>query len=334
MPSVERDASSARAGRQDGAKEIEAHLLDDMHPKRAPRSPDAAIARLASRQHGVVSRAQLAALGLGDGALAHRVRSGRLHRLHRGVFAVGHRAVSRHGAWMAAVLAVGDGAVLSHRSAGALWGIRDTARSRIEVTVAGHRRPRARLQIHDAALPADEVTVHAGIPVTTAARTLLDLAAVLAPHQLERAINEAEFQRLTSPVSLEALIARHPHRRGTAALEKILEAASIGRHRTRTDLEAAFLALLDAHGLPRPETNRRTGAGEVDAVWPGQRLIVELDGYQAHGTRQAFENDRARDRELISQGWRVVRITWRQLETDGATIARQLRALLGAAPRA
>jgi very-short-patch-repair endonuclease len=110
-------------------------------------------------------------------------------------------------------------------------------------------------------------------------------------------------------------------------------ARRIGAQRTRTDLEAAFLALLDAHGLPRPTTNRRTGPGEVDAVWPEQRLIAELDGFEAHGTRQAFENDRARDRELVAQGWRVVRITSRQLETDGTTIARQLRVLLDTPPR-
>jgi very-short-patch-repair endonuclease len=130
------------------------------------------------------------------------------------------------------------------------------------------------------------------------------------------------------------MVARHPGRRGTRALDTIVAARRIGRQRTRTDLEAAFLALLDADGLPRPETNRRTGPGEVDAVWPEQRLIVELDGFAAHGTRRAFENDRARDRELVTEGWRVLRITSRRLETDGPTIARQLRALLDTPPRA
>ena len=313
---------------------VEAHICPDSDGECAPRSPDALIAALAGRQHGVVSRAQLLAAGVGRGAIDRRVRGARLHPVHRGVFAVGHRVLTRHGAWMAAVLAAGEGAVLSHRSAAALWDIRDTARSRVEVTVRRHRRGRPGVEYHHVALPPDEITVEHDIPVTTPARTLFDLAAVLRPHQLERAINEAEFRRLTSPLSLDDLVARHPGRRGARALHDILAARRIGQHRTRSDLEAAFLALVDAHGLPRPQTNRRTGPGEVDAVWPEQGLIAELDGFEAHGTRQAFEKDRARDRELVAQGWRVVRITWRQLETDEHTIARQLRALLAAPPRA
>jgi very-short-patch-repair endonuclease len=221
------------------------------------------------------------------------------------------------------------GAVLSHRSAAALWGIRDTSRSGTDVTVPRQRRPRPQIQLHHAALQADEVTVHDGIPVTNPARTLLDLAEVLSAHQLERAINEAEFRRLTSPLPLDALVARHPNRRGTRALKRILEATTVGDNRTRTDLESAFLAFLDAHDLPRPKTNRTVGPGEVDAVWPDRRLVAELDGYDAHTTRRAFENDRARDRELVVAGWRLVRITWRQLEHDPERLATQPRALLG-----
>jgi very-short-patch-repair endonuclease len=311
---------------------IAPYLRTDMDGEGAARPVDAAIAALAACQHGVVSRRQLSALGIGRGAIDHRLAERRLHPLHRGVFAVGHTALAREAAWMAAVLAAGDGAVLSHRSAGALWGVRDTAAARTDVTVPCRRRTRPGLRVHEAAVQPDEVTVHRGIPVTDVARTLLDLAAVLRPHQLESAINEAEYRQLASRLSLEALVARYPGRKGTVALRAIVDARLIGRTRTRSELEAAFLAVLDAHGLSRPAINRLielpNGWVEGDAVWSRQRLVVELDGYAAHGTRHAFEDDRARDRELQVAGWRTARITARQLETDAATIGRQLRALL------
>ena len=174
---------------------------------------------MAEAQHGVVSRAQLVALGLGRGAIDHRLRIGRLHLVHRGVFAVGHRVRAREAAWMSAVLAAGSEAVLSHRSAAALWGIRDTARSDVEVAVPGRRRKRRGMQIHEVTLAADEITTERGIPVTNPARTLLDLAEQLTPRQLERAVHEAEYRRLTSPLSLDALLTRHRGRRGTAELK-------------------------------------------------------------------------------------------------------------------
>ena len=235
---------------------------------------------------------------------------------------------------MAAVLAAGEGAVLSHRSAAALWGIRDTARARIEVSVPRHRRSRPRLELHEVELAFDEVTIHRGIPATTPSRTLFDLAGVLTAQQLERAIDQAEIRRLTSPTSLEALVARHPGRRGTTALRSILgHSYRIGHTLTRSDLEDRFLALLAAHRLPRPQTNRMIDLPngewtEADCVWPAHRLVVELDGYATHATRRAFERDRARDRDLQAAGWRVLRITWRQLDAETKTIARQLRSLL------
>jgi hypothetical protein len=215
------------------------------------RSHDAEIAAPAARQHGVVAGRQLVAIGIGRGAIAHRVACGRLHRVHAGVFAVGHEALSRPGSWMAAVLACGDDAVLSHRSAAALWGIRDSAHADADVTVARQRR-RPRIDTHRAKLARDEVAVERGIPVTTPARTLLDLAGALTPPQLERAIHETEYRRLTSPLALDALLARLQGRRGSTALQAVVDRRAIGRYRTRTDFEAEFLALLDAHGLPRP----------------------------------------------------------------------------------
>jgi very-short-patch-repair endonuclease len=313
--------------RHDRGVASEVHVLHDMDAQRASRSADARIAALAARQHGVVSRAQLVEAGLGRGAIAHRLECARLHRIHRGVFAVGHSVLSRHGHWLAAVLAAGRGAVLSHRSAASLWRIRDTAATRIDVTVPRNRRARPQIAIHRAALPADEVTVERGIPVTTPARTLLDLADPLTPQRLERAVHQAEYRRLTSPLSLDALLARHQGRRGTAALRTIVDRGNLGRTITRSDLEIAFLALLDAHHLERPLVNEPIGPYTVDALWPDHRLVVELDSRQAHETTHAFENDRARDRHLQTHGYKVLRITWRQLHEDRATIAAQLRAL-------
>src|SRR3954464_8327613 len=157
----------------------EAHVWGVIHTKRAPRGVEEAIAALASRQHGVVSRAQLLDLGVGPDAIKHRVALGRLHPLHRGVYAVGHRALRSEAWWMAAVLAAGAGAALSYRSAAELWGIRSGSRPRIDVNVPRHRRSTARLQLHLVEMQPDEVTMDAGIPVTTPARTLLDLAAVV-----------------------------------------------------------------------------------------------------------------------------------------------------------
>ena len=161
------------------------HVLHEIDAQREARPLDAAIAALAKRQNGIVARSQLVGLGLGRGAIEHRVRCGRLHPLHRGVFAVGHGAVGRDATWLAAVLAAGEGAALSYRSAGALWGMRETARGRIEVSVPRHRRSGARLELHWVSMEADEITTERAIPVTTPARTLFDLAAVLTAEQLE-----------------------------------------------------------------------------------------------------------------------------------------------------
>jgi very-short-patch-repair endonuclease len=206
-------------------------------------------------------------------------------------------------------------------------------RARIEVSAPRHRRSTARLEVHVVALQPDEVTVEDGIPVACPARTLFDLASVVTAQELEHAFNEAEYRRLTSPVSLDALLARYPGRRGTAALRRVLENhRRNGQTVTRSVLERRLIAFLDAHGLPRPKINRLTDHGELDATWPEQRLVVEVDGWAAHGTRKAFEADRARDRALVVAGWRVLRITWRQLTTEPDAIAAQIATLLDQPP--
>ena len=207
---------------------------------------------------------------------------------------------------MAAVLAGGPRAVLSHRSAAALWGIRRWRDSNVDVTRPGSRQQRPGIRWHVANLPADEITSLAAIPVTTVPRTLLDLAAVLDHREVERAINEAEVQRYTDPLSLPALLARYPRRRGTAAIRAILRAGGMGTALTRSELEERFLRFLARWGLPRPELNVsiavRGGFVEADCVWRRSRLIAELDGRAVHGTAAAFERDRARDRALSADG--------------------------------
>ena len=230
---------------------------------------------------------------------------------------------------MAAVLAAGPGAALSHRSAAELWGMRNGSRTRVEVNVPRHRRSTARLHVHCVAMQPDEVTEHDGITVTTPARTLLDLAAVVPRQHLTAAFEEAEIRRLASPTSLAALLERYPRRNGTTAIKEILENHDRnGKSVPTSVLERRLLALLDAHDLPRPKINRRGDEGELDATWYEERLIVECDGFATHGTREAFERDRAKDRALQAAGWRVVRLTWRQLTDDPDTVAAHLKALL------
>ena len=236
-----------------------------------------------------------------------------------------------------AALLTARGSVLSHRSAAALWGIWRSDWRAIEITVPGNRRGRAGVLVRRAALPADERWTHHGIPVTTPARTLLDLAAILKPEELERAINEAEVKRLGSPTSLGALIARYPRRPGTPAIGALLHKRRIGANVTKEELEHRFLAFLDANDIERPRTNQpiRLHDGtwiEADCHWPAANLIVELDGGAAHHTRHAFERDRARDRRTVASGHRVVRVTWRQLHEDPRTLASELRRLLSARP--
>jgi very-short-patch-repair endonuclease/predicted transcriptional regulator of viral defense system len=290
---------------------------------------DALIAELATHQHGVVTRAQLREIGLSDSGIDRRLAWGRLHPLHRGVYAVGHPLPSRLGRWMAAVLAGGEGAVLSHRDAAALWGLRQNSRPRIEITTHA-KRERDGIQFHRAVLKDDEVTVKDGIPVTTVARTIFDLASVTNDRQVERAVNEAELLRLWDGVGLSELVERFPRTRGASRARRALERRrETGTTMTRSDLEERFLALVRDLSLPSPEVNaplRVSGHDyEIDFLWRAQRLAVELDGRETHGTARAFEEDRERDRILTAAGWRPVRFTWRQMHRVGG----ELPVLLG-----
>jgi very-short-patch-repair endonuclease len=299
------------------------------------RDDDRRLAGLAERQHGVVGRWQLIEAGWSDGAIEARVRSGRLHPLYAGVYRVGHGVIQRPGRWMAAVLASGPDAVLSHWSAAAFWMIRPNSRSVIDVTTPHKSRTWDGIKRHHKALLADEVTVEEGIPVTIVPRTVLDLAAAESLDVVENLIREMEFLRLWDRLSLPDLIRRYPGRRGVRrvrlALER-LEEDPAGRK--RSPLEERFSPFLRRHHLPLPRYNVWISVGngkryQVDCHWPALRQIVELDGWQAHGTKAAFHDDRARDRRLEVAGYSVTHLTWNQLDDEPEAIAADLRALLG-----
>lgn len=299
------------------------------------RFRERALADLAEQQHGVVSRWQVISLGFGGDAIAHRIAVARFHVVFAGVYAVGHAAIGRNGRWMAAVLASGEGAVLSHRSAACLWGLRIEAPPSHDVTIARSTGSIYGLRRHQSVLLSDELAVRNSIPVTCVARTLIDIAAGATPWEFERAVREAEFLRLPQAPSLEEVYERRRGRRGVKLVRATLENLSrLPGGTSRSGLEDRFLRFVRRAGLPAPETNVLLSfegvTYEADCVWREQRVVAELDGHQAHGTRSAFEEDRERDRRLQAQDWRVVRVTWRHLSQPDS-LARDLRALLGPA---
>jgi hypothetical protein len=305
-------------------------LSPDIPAEPAPPAIDEALAALASRQYGVVSRAQLRTLGLRDTAISERAARGRLHRVHRGVYAVGHIVLGARGRWMAAVLSCGPGAVLSHFSAAALWELRASAAVRTDVTRvgAGGRQRRRGIELHRARSLAGETTTQGGIPVTTPARTIFDLAATLDRRALERVLDQAENARLTDVASLEALARARPGHRGAGRLTAALNTHTPGTTLTKSDLEELFLGLCDRIALPRPRVNTRPAGFEVDFLFPEARLIVETDSWRHHRSREAFEKDRHRDAVHTRAGYRTLRFTHRQLTTDPTTVAATLRAAL------
>jgi predicted transcriptional regulator of viral defense system len=279
---------------------------------RPQTTPD--LAGLASRQHGVVSRGQVRAIGLSDPAIARLVRGRRLHRLYRGVYAVGHTVLGREARWLAAVLACGEGAVLSHRSAAELWGLRPSAAARIDVAVprTSGVRSTARIVVHRSRREI-RTTTRDAVAVTTVLQTLADLATALPRRQLEKAAENAEAARL---LDLNELDATHP---GAKRLLAVVEEHDLGSY-TRSETEDAFLQLCDEYSIPRPLVNSRVEGFEVDFCWLDARLIVETDG-RHHLTRARFESDRARDALLTSIGWRVMRFTRRQVRRASAQVA-------------
>jgi hypothetical protein len=259
----------------------------------------------------------------------HWLAVGRLHGLYRGVYAVGHTALRLEGRRLAAVLACGPGAVLSHVSAAAHWGLLHTAAAKIDVTVAANRRARGAIRLHRTrSLDARDTTTHEHIPITTIARTLLDLAATTNEHRLERALAQAHHLRIYDHTQITDVLARANGHRGTTALAQAT--AREDPTLTASDWEVRMLALIREAGLPEPLVNHALDAPDhgycrPDFYWPAHNLIVETDGWETHGTRPAFEHDRAKDAALTAAGFRVVRFAWR---ADDATIRRRLERLL------
>lgn len=304
----------------------QSHTLRDARRERERR-----IGALAERQHGVVARRQLAALGLGRGAIDDRVRIGHLRVLHRAVYAIGHGPLSLQGRWLAAVLACGDQAVLSHRSAAYLWGLAGRPRrGQVDVTSPQSSRGPTGIRLHRSKLASDERAVEARIPVTTVARTLLDLAEVLDEDGLRHAFEEADRLKLLRMPALEQVCARAGKRKGLVTLRRLIDAAREPIF-TRSPLENRFAEFYREHlaDLPAPLTNISILDHEVDAYWPAHRLVVEMDSWEFHAHRAAFEHNRARDAAMQAAGYRVIRLTHRQLKTEAPRITTQLRKMLG-----
>jgi hypothetical protein len=235
---------------------------------------------------------------------------------------------------MAAVLACGDGAVLSHRSAAALWRIRGVRRVSIDVTSQRKSRSPDGIRRHFAVLPADEVRIERRIPVTSVPRTLFDLAATTTADEVEHALRESEYLRLHDRLSLPHLLERYPGRKGARVVRRCLEHRAEAPGRALGWLEEKFIPFLRRNGLPTPQLNSWIEAGgrslQVDCLWPASGFIVELDGFASHGTRIAFREDRARDRVLRVAGYGVTRIAPEQLDDEPAAIAADLQMLLHA----
>jgi very-short-patch-repair endonuclease len=286
--------------------------------------PEVVIARVAGGQHGVVSSAQLVAAGWSKDQILGRARGGWLRSVHRGVYLVGPLDTP-HTLPMAAVLAT-DGIVSSYPAA-VLWDWRPAREGPIHVTLpaGGHNRPG--ITVHRAKLHPADISRRHGIPVTSAARTILDLAATEPTAELERALNEAGLQRRVSTRSLNEQFSRYPHHRGTAALTKLLESDP---HLTRSDAEIIMRDLIRKAQLPQPEANVRVEGFEVDLVWRAQRLVVEIDSWAFHSMRRSFEGDRRRDQVLVGKGWRVIRITARQLTYEPHAVVATLATALAA----
>ena len=290
------------------------------------------VLHLARSQHGVASRTQLIDLGASGSMIDRWLRSRRLLAFHSGVYAIGHDVVDLRGRWMAAVLSAGGRSALSHRSAGALWGIcspgsvteviRSSGPGRSWPGLVDGCRPgdRALKVPRSRVLIPQDFTVRKSIPTTSLARTLLDLASTFSASQLESAFTNAERNRLIDLADLRDVASRGPGWRGISKLRHILDAWNPESTQTRSELEMSFLSLCRASGVPSPSVNVSLAGFEVDCLWKDARLVVELDGFVHHSDRGAFERDRSRDLALRRAGYEVIRVTHRMLDAESANL--------------
>ena len=275
--------------------------------KKSANDPDLAVARLADDRHGIVKTSHLLGAGVSEAGIHRRVKAGRLHPIHRGVYAVGHTALSSEGRWLAAVYALGDGAVLSHLAAASLWRFLDWGDDwPVDVTIptSSGRKNCQGIRIHRSlSLDARCSTRRSNIPVTTVRRTLLDLPRVATPAQVREAIRAAEKEGWRSAL---------PH----------------GPLRTRSELEELFLSLCRRYRLPLPEVNVKVGSFVADFLWPQHRVIVETDGWKYHRGRATFESDHERHLALQRMGYEVIRLTYRQITENPRSVAASVRTVL------
>jgi very-short-patch-repair endonuclease len=278
---------------------------------------------LVEEQHGVLSAAQLAEMGFDKQRVKRAIAAGHLHRVHKGVYAVGHRLVGPHGRWWAAILACGDGAVLALRSASHLWDLWPSSKEAVDVICPRQVR-RPGIDAHRHRLRPDEVTVRDGLPVTTVERTLVDLARVLTPRQLEQAYDRARMRGLIDYAARRRILRRAP----APALQRLIDADRAPAV-TSSVLEDAFLALIRDARLPEPDSNTYPSGTQVDFRWSARRLLVEVDGHGGHATRRARQRDARNDVRHLLHGWTTVRFTYEDVVHDPAYVLTTLRALLG-----
>ncbi len=282
---------------------------------------------MAGDQHGVVSRRQLLDLGLSRRAIQHRLTRGRLHLIANGVYAVGRSEVTRHGQWMAAVLSCGPSAMLSHGSAATLWGIgREHRGIEISVRVASPRR-QAGLRVYRRPTLADrDVTSRDGIPVTGLVQALVDLAAVLAPHAVERLVNEADRLDLITPPALRRELESHRCEPGVRPLRLLLDKRVF--RLTDSELERRFLRLVEKAGLPFPLTGQYVNGFKVDFFWPDLGLVVETDGLRYHRTPAQQARDRLRDQAHLAAGLTPLHFTHAQVRYESHYVRATLLAVM------
>lgn len=285
------------------------------------------LADLAEEQYGVVSYRQLRELGFSKGHVYRAHEAHRLRRIHRGVYAVGHSELSPHGRCRAALLAFHDNAVLSHRSAGWLWGLFPTCREEIDVTFAGKGR-RKGIRIHRVMAISDrDIARLERIPVTSLTRTLVDIAATEPKRELERAVDRARRRNLLDLHAIDQMLQRRARVPGAAQLKQAL---ALYRKPVfdRARSELLFLDAIEKEGERAPVLNTWVGEWEIDAYWEAERFAVEVDGWETHGSREAFENDRLRQEEMKLAGIDSIRISARRIETEPEQVAKRIRTFL------
>jgi very-short-patch-repair endonuclease len=285
------------------------------------------LAKLAAKQHGVVSLRQLKRQGYSRFAVARKVAAAELHPIHRGVYAVGHTRLTIKAHFMAAVLACGPDAVLSHHAAAALWDLRPNPQGPIDVTAPGKRTHRG-VRCHVSTVPPEQCTIIDAIPVTTLSRTVLDYAETSSERQLRAALQAGQRRRILDARKLQAVMAASPGRRGSKPLRRALAELEDDPPWLQSKLERDFHELLRSGHVPLPRTNVLVDGELVDCVWPPEMLIVEVDSYGYHRGRRQFEDDRRRDAKLQTAGWRVIRVTEDRMSRGAAALLTEIRQLL------